>query len=164
MLTHARHRLTTPAATDLPALDAPVKYRVTWLRRRYPPAQAGMCRRQAAILTSEETTTKYWPLPWSFPWYENRRSHYRPCLGFSPPGRPTLWQPGNFGVVSRYSYWQAVSRLSWLSFSSPCFQGRRSLSKLRDSLSPKSHSPRQPNVTSTSVKVTRPASGFSPVQ
>ena len=43
----------------------------------------------------------------------------------SPPDRCHLHRPGNFGIVSSCTYWQAVSRLSKLSFSPPGFVSPR---------------------------------------
>ena len=42
-----------------------------------------------------------------------------------PPDRCHLHRPGNFGIVSSCTYWQAVSRLSKLSFSPPGFVSPR---------------------------------------
>ena len=49
-----------------------------------------------------------------------------------PPDRCHLHRPGNFGIVSSCTYWQAVSRLSKLSFSPPGFVSPRRGDLCRD--------------------------------
>ena len=61
-----------------------------------------------------------------------------------------------FGTVSLSSYEQAITRLSWLSYSPPGFPGRRSLSLLRCRVSPRSRSPRSQRCTVHSKMDTGP--------
>ena len=85
-----------------------------------------------------------------FPGYETRSSPYRPCSNLSPSARCHLQRAEHFGIVSLSSHWQALSSLSWLSFSPSEFVAasgplpERRRCQLRECLSPNIHSPRQP--------------------
>jgi hypothetical protein len=84
-----------------------------------PQTVTRMHLRQEATLT-----TRVQPLcigRLCFPGYENRSSPYRPCYSLSPPAACHPHATGNLGIVSSCTHWQAVPRLSWLSFSPPGF-------------------------------------------
>ena len=67
-----------------------------------------------------------------------------------------------FGTVSSQSNEQALTGLSWLSYSPPGFPGRRSLSSLRDRVSPHGQSPRSQRCTVRPWRNQAPSTGFAP--
>lgn len=67
-----------------------------------------------------------------------------------------------FGIVSSQSNEQALTGLSWLSYSPPGFPGRRSLSSLRYRVSPRGKSPRSQRCTVHLRWIQAPSTGFAP--
>lgn len=102
---------TTPVPEDLPALAAIVALSVTSVEGVTPLAWTSLFEQAPAFSKSP-------------------RLHLAVLASFQGAGTrgsplPVSEHASQFGTVSDGTVWQALSGLSWLSFSSPAFAGRR---------------------------------------